>query len=199
VILQWTGGATYSPEISRADAVAARRVYQHDLLAWDNYPVVPRAYPRTLRLAPYVGREPGLSESLLGIVANPMVVPELSKIPLFTFADYAWERLAVRPGDAAVRDAPAALGAHLRDRELLAEASPWLDAARWARADLAALDMLLVARGGNQAQAQGDKQVVDSFVAQAKAATFVEYGTPEPLAVGAGVLDKFVADALTAL
>ena len=266
VILQWTGGATYSPEITRASAVAARQVYQHDLLVWDNYPVVPRAYPRTLRLAPYVGRDPGLSESLLGILSNPMVVPELSKIPLFTFADYAWNDSWYDPasswaaslaeaagGDtaaaaalrtfadlnyaspldqreapelsaqidafwrawrvgslssasseidalaaafAAVRDAPATMGAHLGDRELLAEASPWLDAAAtWARADLAALDMLVAARGG----APADKQVVEDLVAQAKAATFVEYGTPEPLAVGAGVLDKFVADALAAL
>src|SRR5207244_11144287 len=64
---------------------------QHALLAWDTDPVGPRAYPRALRLAPYGGREPGLSQSVLGIVANPMVVPELSKIPLFTFADYAWD------------------------------------------------------------------------------------------------------------
>src|SRR5262249_52656455 len=56
VILQWTGGATYAPEITRAGAAAARHVYQHDLLVWDNYPVVPRALPRALRLAPYVGR-----------------------------------------------------------------------------------------------------------------------------------------------
>src|SRR5438094_5199652 len=172
-----------------------------------------------------------------------MVVPELSKIPLFTFADYAWndsrydpasswaaslteaaggdpaaaaalrtfadvnhaspidqreapelsaridafwhawrvgslssassEIDALAAGFAAVRDAPAALGAHLRDRELLAEATPWLDAAAtWARADLAALDMLVAAGGG----ASADKQVVEDLAAQAKAATFVEYG-----------------------
>src|SRR5438105_3469963 len=63
-------------------------------------------------------------------------------------------------------------------------------------ADLAALDILMAERGG---QAQGDSQTVEDLAAQAKAATFVEYGTPEPLAVGAGVLDKFVADALAAL
>lgn len=270
VILQWTGGATYSPTITSAGAAIARQVYQHDLLVWDNYPVVPKAYPRTLRLAPYAGREPGLSKLLLGIVANPMVVPELSKIPLFTFADYAWDDLRYDPasswtaslaeaagGDpaaaaalrtfadlnyaspvderqapdlsaligafwqawrlgslssassetdalaaafAAIRDAPGVLSAHLQDRELLAEAWPWLSAAStWASADLAALDMLVAAREGNQVQAQADKQAVDSLVAQAQAATFVERATPEPLAVGGGVLDKFVADALAAL
>src|SRR5581483_4693832 len=196
---------------------------------------------------------PGLSQYVQGIVANPMTVPELSKIPLFTFADYAWDDARYDPasswaaslaeaadGDqaaaaalrafadvnytspidtrqapdlaapigafwqawrgggsatgeadalaaafAAVRDAPAVLDAQLADRELLAEAGPWLDAAAaWARADLAALDLLLATRGGN--------------VSQAKAATFPEYGVGEPLVVGAGVLDRFVADALAA-
>jgi hyaluronoglucosaminidase len=268
VIFQWTGEATYSPAITRADAAVARQVFQHDLLVWDNYPVAPRAYPRALHLAPYVGREPGLSSLLLGIVANPMVVPDLSKIPLFTFADYAWDDsrynpasswaaslaeaangdpvaaaalrtfadvnyaspidqrqapdlsaridafwLAWREGNlssasseidalraafAAIRDAPSVLDAHLEDGELLTEASPWLNAASiWARADLAALDMLIAARGGSDVQ--GARQTVEDLVTHAQAATFVEYGTPEPLAVGAGALDKFAADALAAL
>ena len=264
VVFQWTGEATYSPAITRADAAVARQVFQHDLIVWDNYPVVPRAYPRTLRLAPYVGREPGLSSEVLGIVANPMVPPDLSKIPLFTFADYAWDDLRYNAasswaaslseaaaGDLAataalrtfadvnyaspidqrqapelsariaafwqvwntgslssassqiadlrsaltsIRDARDVLGAHLQDREFLTEAAPWVNAASmWAQADLAALDMLIAARGGD---VQGSTQTVEDLTKQAKAATFVEYGTPEPLAVGAGVLDKFVADAL---
>jgi len=267
VILQWTGGGTYAPVITRADAAGTRQVFQHDLLVWDNYPAVPRAYPRALRLGPYVGREPGLSQYVQGIVANPMTVPELSKIPLFTFADYAWDDARYDPasswaaslaeaadGDqaaaaalrafadvnytspidtrqapdlaapigafwqawrgggsatgeadalaaafAAVRDAPAVLDAQLADRELLAEAGPWLDAAAaWARADLAALDLLLATRGGNGAQADLDRQTIGGNVSQAKAATFPEYGVGEPLVVGAGVLDRFVADALAA-
>jgi hyaluronoglucosaminidase len=214
-----------------------------------------------------VGREGGLSSQVLGIVANPMVPPDLSKIPLFTFADYAWDDSRYSPASSwsaslseaasgdptataalrtfadvnyaspidqrqapelsarigafwqvwntgslssasnqiadlrsaleSIRDAPDVLAAHLQDREFLAEASPWLSAASiWARADLAALDMLIAARGGN---AQGDRQTVEDLAKQAQAATFVEYGTAEPLAVGAGVLDKFVADALAAL
>src|SRR5437868_3751002 len=103
----------------------------------------------------------------------------------------------LRSAFASIRDARDVLDTRLQDRELLAEASPWLDAAAiWARADLAALDMLIAARGGD---VQGDRQTVQDLAAQAKAATFVEYGTAEPLAVGAGVLDKFVADALAAL
>jgi hyaluronoglucosaminidase len=270
VILQWTGGETYSPQITLAGAAIARQVYQHDLLVWDNYPVAPRWYPRTLRLAPYGGRAPGLSRLLLGIVANPMVVPQLSKIPLFTFADYAWndsrydpasswsaslteaaagdgvaaaalrafsdvnyaspiderqapelsvqidafwhawqtgtvssvtsEGAALAAAFRVLRDAPAVLRARLSNQELVAEAAPWLDAAAtWARAGLAALDVLLVARTGRGTQADGEEQSVADLVAQAKAATFVEYGTAEPLSVGAGALDKFVADALAAL
>jgi hyaluronoglucosaminidase len=267
VIVQWTGGETYSPQITRAGAAIARQVYQHDLLVWDNYPVVPRAYPRALRLAPYIGREPGLSNLLLGIVANPMVVPELSKIPLFTVADYTWDDARYDPasswsaslaeaanGDppaaaalrafadvnyaspidgrqapelsaridafwrawraggstsaeadalaaafAAISAAPAVLRARLPNQELVTEAAPWLDAAAtWARADLAALDMLVAARAGNQVQVQEDEQAVTGLVPQAKAATFVEYGTAEPLVVGAGALDKFAVDALAA-
>lgn len=98
VVVEWTGGAVFARSISRAEAGAARGVYGHDVLLWDNYPVADERVPRVLRLAPYRGREPGLSSALLGITANPMIQPEATKIPLFTIADYAWNDSAYDPG-----------------------------------------------------------------------------------------------------
>jgi hyaluronoglucosaminidase len=95
VIVQWTGSTIYSPGISREGAAAAKRAYRHDVILWDNYPAL-RQLSR-LQLAPYVGREPGLRASLLGVTANPMFEPEASKIALFTVGDYAWNDAAYDP------------------------------------------------------------------------------------------------------
>jgi hyaluronoglucosaminidase len=97
VVIQWTGGAVFIRTLPRSRAEAAKRVYAHPILVWDNYPVNDEKRPRVLRLGPYRGREPGLSSVLLGITANPMVQPEASKIPLFTVADYSWNDRAYDP------------------------------------------------------------------------------------------------------
>ncbi len=95
VIVQWTGSTIYSPGISREGAAAAKRAYGHDVILWDNYPALRRL--SRLQLAPYVGREPGLRASVLGVTANPMFEPEASKIALFTVGDYAWNDAAYDP------------------------------------------------------------------------------------------------------
>jgi hyaluronoglucosaminidase len=93
VVVGWTGVGVIAPSITDDQAAAAKSVFGHDILLWDNYPVNDYVTNRLL-LGPYVGREPGLS--LSGITANPMIQPEASKVALFTVADYAWNDTAYR-------------------------------------------------------------------------------------------------------
>src|SRR5205807_10145563 len=96
VIVQWTGPAIVSATITPTQAAAAKQVYRHDIVVWDNYPV--NDYTRNhLLLGPYTGRPGGLSETLDGIVANPMLEPRASDIALFTEADYTWNGAAYLP------------------------------------------------------------------------------------------------------
>ena len=96
VIVEWTGVGVIAPVITQQQAAAAKSVYGHDILVWDNYPVNDYVTDRLL-LGPYIGRDPGLAGSLYGITANPMIQPDASKIALFNVADYTWNDAAYAP------------------------------------------------------------------------------------------------------
>jgi hyaluronoglucosaminidase len=96
VIVEWTGVGVIAPTITPAQAAAAKAVFGHDILVWDNYPVNDYVTNQLL-LAPYVGRDPALPDDLYGITANPMIQPEASKIALFTVADYVWHPATYDP------------------------------------------------------------------------------------------------------
>ncbi|HEY7049824.1 MAG TPA: beta-N-acetylglucosaminidase domain-containing protein [Jatrophihabitantaceae bacterium] len=96
VVVEWTGVGVIAPVITQDQAAAAKSVFGHDILVWDNYPVNDYVTNRLL-LGPYVGRSAGLSTSLYGITANPMIQPDSSKIALFNVADYTWNDAAYNP------------------------------------------------------------------------------------------------------
>ncbi|MEU0373607.1 beta-N-acetylglucosaminidase domain-containing protein [Streptomyces sp. NPDC006283] len=105
VLVEWTGIGVIAPTMTVAQAKAARAVFNHPILTWDNYPVNDYVTNRLL-LGPFNGREKGLPAELAGITANPMIQPHASKIALFTVADYAWNDAAYDPRtswEAAVR------------------------------------------------------------------------------------------------
>ncbi|MFH8344226.1 beta-N-acetylglucosaminidase domain-containing protein [Streptomyces sp. NPDC018045] len=89
VLVEWTGVGVIAPVMTVAQADAARQVFGHPILTWDNYPVNDYVTNRLL-LGPFNGREEGLPGRLAGITANPMIQPAASKIALYTVADYAW-------------------------------------------------------------------------------------------------------------
>jgi hyaluronoglucosaminidase len=99
VIVQWTGEEVVSPAVTADDARAAREVFGHPVLLWDNYPVNDYATDRLL-LGPYTSREPGLTRQVAGVVANPMIQPYASKIALGTVADFTWNPRAYDPATA---------------------------------------------------------------------------------------------------
>ncbi|MYY05837.1 beta-N-acetylglucosaminidase domain-containing protein [Streptomyces sp. ATexAB-D23] len=96
VLVEWTGVGVVAPTMTVAQADAAREVFGHPILTWDNYPVNDYATDRLL-LGPFNGREKGLPGRLAGVTANPMIQPYASKLSLYTVADYAWNDAAYDP------------------------------------------------------------------------------------------------------
>lgn len=96
VIVMWTGGSIVSPTITVDEATAARAVFGHDILLWDNYPVNDYI-PGRLPLGPYTGRQDGLSGSLAGILSNPSIQPTVSRVGLFSVAAFDWNDSKFQP------------------------------------------------------------------------------------------------------
>ncbi len=159
VPIGWTGRRVVCDEITvveaqaRAEAVGGRAPF-----IWDNYPVNDGLMVDRLFLGPLRGRQAGLVEASSGYVANPMVQPRASKLPLASMAAWvrgedpstAWQEVAEELGWLVLAQAcdgaePAALVAsgdldaletwlraarHLEAPGLEDEAGPWLAQAR---------------------------------------------------------------------
>jgi len=89
VIVEWTGPGVVVPKITSAQAAAAKAVFGHDILIWDNYPVNDYTTDRLL-LGPYVGRDAGIAGSIIGITSNPMIQPYASETSVAGVADFTW-------------------------------------------------------------------------------------------------------------
>jgi hyaluronoglucosaminidase len=91
VSIAWTGDAVVNTTITseqagaRADALGGRPP-----LLWDNYPVNDGIMTDRLHVGPFWGREAGLERKCSGYLANPLVQPRASKLPLASIA--AWLR-----------------------------------------------------------------------------------------------------------
>ncbi|WTD04800.1 beta-N-acetylglucosaminidase domain-containing protein [Streptomyces albidoflavus] len=95
VEVMWTGTDVVPPEITNDQAEAASALFGREVFVWDNYPV--NDFGNTsgrLLLAPYDRREPGLSDHLTGIVANPMNQPYAGKIAVLGAAAFSWNDTA---------------------------------------------------------------------------------------------------------
>jgi len=91
VPIAWTGDAVVNNTVTAAQAlVRAASVGDRPPLLWDNYPVNDGLMSDRLHLGPLWGREPKLAERCSGYLANPMVQPKASKLPLASIA--AWLR-----------------------------------------------------------------------------------------------------------
>lgn len=87
--LFYTGPEICSPAIAAADVEAFRQATGRTPLIWDNYPVNDLSMQPELHLAPISGRAADLFTAVKGILVNPMIQAEASKIPLLTYAAYA--------------------------------------------------------------------------------------------------------------
>jgi hypothetical protein len=103
VAIGWTGETVVCDEITVAEAEArAASVGGRAPLVWDNVPVNDGLMADRLFLGPLTGREEGLPEVCAGWLANPMVQPRSSILPLRSIAafvrgddpDDAWRAVA---------------------------------------------------------------------------------------------------------
>ncbi|MGW7194343.1 beta-N-acetylhexosaminidase family protein, partial [Streptomyces sp. NPDC054838] len=120
VEVAWTGVGVVPRTITGGELAGARSALGHPLVTMDNYPVNDWD-PGRIFLGPYAGRDPAVAGGSAGLLLNAMPEAALSRIPVFTAADYAWNPRGYRAGPswaAAVRElagpdprARAALGA----------------------------------------------------------------------------------------
>ncbi|GHB40262.1 hypothetical protein GCM10010347_07290 [Streptomyces cirratus] len=119
VEVAWTGVGVVPRTITGKELAAARSALGHPLVTMDNYPVNDWD-PGRIFLGPYAGRDPAVAAGSAGLLLNAMPQAAVSRIPLFTAADYAWNPRGYRAGDswaAAVRELA---GPDARAREALA-------------------------------------------------------------------------------
>ncbi|QES50138.1 hyaluronidase [Streptomyces venezuelae] len=121
VEVAWTGVGVLPRTITGRELAAARTAFGHPLVTMDNYPVNDWE-PGRIYLGAYTGREAAVANGSAGLLAHAAQQGTLSRIPLFTAADFAWNPRGYRPGasweaavaelaggDARVREALAAL------------------------------------------------------------------------------------------
>lgn len=88
----WTGSWVLAPSITSGQADDVAKLLGRKPLIWDNYPVNDYTYSVKKRPQLFMGplefRAPDLYAHSTGLLANPMIQPEASKIPLATVGDY---------------------------------------------------------------------------------------------------------------
>ena len=107
MLIAWTGRLVVNDEITAEDARArAAAVGGRRPLLWDNYPVNDAVMEDCLFMGPLRGRSTDLVAELGGWIANPMVQPQASMLPLASVAALlrgddpatVWEREATALG-----------------------------------------------------------------------------------------------------
>ncbi|KHD45992.1 hyaluronidase [Streptococcus uberis] len=97
----WTGPSTLASQISEADVALIHQVYHRPIIIWDNIPVndYQKDHQR-LFISPYANRSPQLANPsylVSGIVSNPMINWEMSKLTLMDMSHYLWDANRFEP------------------------------------------------------------------------------------------------------
>ena len=95
--LFYTGPEICSPTITAGDARQFADAAFRKPIIWDNYPVNDLGMQGELHMGPVTGRAKDLRRATRGILANPMIQAEASKIPLLTLADYWFSPTSYQP------------------------------------------------------------------------------------------------------
>jgi len=96
VYVFWTGDGVVTPRITRQAAESYKRIVNHRLFLWDNYPVNDGS--PTLHLGPVSGRDPDLPAVIDGYMSNPLASQnQINRLPLATCADYAYNPTGYDP------------------------------------------------------------------------------------------------------
>lgn len=119
VEVAWTGVGVVPRTITGRELAGARSALGHPLVLMDNYPVNDWD-PGRIFLGPYAGREPAVAGGSAALLANAMPQGTLSRVPLFTAADFAWNPRGYRPGESWAAAVRALAGPDARAREAVA-------------------------------------------------------------------------------
>jgi len=142
VPIMWTGPAVFTDRLTGAQARAFQALAGRPVLVWDNYPVNDTVLANELFLGPYSGRDTTLGDSLQGVLLNPMLQPQATKIPLWTAASFfssgrgydpeaAWEEALEVASNGRGTDALRRLAQQFRSHPLIGddrESAPLADA-----------------------------------------------------------------------
>lgn len=111
----WTGPQVCSREIPGDHLKEINRVFKRKVTLWDNYPVndSPRLTP-FLFLKGYTGRDSSNRDLLKSHCVNPMVQPNLNKMPLATLRDLYFQD-SYEAGISWYKNASKIVGAELAD------------------------------------------------------------------------------------
>jgi hypothetical protein len=196
VPIAWTGSMVVNERIT-ADEARARAAALGGVapLVWDNYPVNDALMADRLHLGPVWGRERALVDVCCGYLANPMVQPNASKIPLASIGAWvrgddpldAWAEAADELGARVLAEAcdGAVPGA------LVASTIEWIDEDEHADEHVAALQSWLLAASTCDGGALGDE--VTRWVEQVRAEAKVGLDALRLIDLGrAGQFDKVV-------
>ncbi|HMQ32999.1 MAG TPA: protein O-GlcNAcase [Chloroflexaceae bacterium] len=107
----YTGREVCAPAIGAEETLAFAAALRRRPLIWDNYPVNDLAMRGELHIGPVRGRDPGLHRAARGVLANPLLQAEASKIALGTLADYLADPHGYDPEGAWLRALDEAAGA----------------------------------------------------------------------------------------
>jgi hyaluronoglucosaminidase len=117
VAILWTGRRVFSDPLTVADTNDFQAFVDRPVVVWDNFPVND-TLPHELFLSPYRDREAGIA-GVAGVLLNPMLQPEASKIPLWTAGRFFAEGASYDP-DAALDDALAVVAGSPAGAEVVA-------------------------------------------------------------------------------
>ena len=120
VAIMWTGPRVFASPLTVEDTAAFRALVGRSLVIWDNYPVNDGALTQELFLAPYREREAGIVQAADGVLLNPMLQPEASKIALWTAGRFFADSEAYDP-DGALREALVEVAGSARGAAVLAQ------------------------------------------------------------------------------
>ncbi|MGT2934366.1 protein O-GlcNAcase [Streptococcus castoreus] len=97
----WTGPSTLASQISQVDIETMAAIYKRPIIIWDNIPVNDyQNDSERLFLTPFANRSPFLCQidyQVKGIVSNPMISWELSKLTLTDMSHYLWDAYRYQP------------------------------------------------------------------------------------------------------
>ena len=99
VDVMWTGREICSRTLDLLDGASFWRNAGRPPLWWDNYPVNDLAMRDRLHIGPLLGRDPHLYRVSAGVFSNAMDLPECTRIPLGTIADYLWDPESYDPDE----------------------------------------------------------------------------------------------------